>query len=170
MKNTNSQATKYLSGAAVAIFFIILVLLISLVAEGNEFNNRVETEPTNEVTEEEIDKADSKMVNWKLVAFIKGGSSVTIPDGVTLNTQANDFSGNAGCNNYFGSFEASDNDSIVVSPIGSTQMFCEGTMDFETSYLATLQQVTSMRSTAENKMTLYSGVEGQTALDYELVE
>lgn len=48
-------------------------------------------------------------------------------------------SGSAGCNNYFTSYEIKNNELSIISPIGSTQMYCEGLMDQEQQYLAILE-------------------------------
>ncbi|RIK16371.1 MAG: hypothetical protein DCC52_17750 [Chloroflexi bacterium] len=50
-------------------------------------------------------------------------------------------SGNAGCNNYNGSYQV-DGATLQVGPLGSTRMFCEtpqGVMDQEAQFLAALQ-------------------------------
>ena len=54
--------------------------------------------------------------------------------------------GSAGCNIYFASFEAKDNDLTVPSPIAVTEMYCgqpDTVMDQEREYLAALEAAES---------------------------
>ena len=66
-------------------------------------------------------------------------------------------SGNAGCNNYFGSYMLSGN-TITISTLGSTVMFCNetGVMDLEATYLAVLPRMT-LYQVSGNELTLSDG-------------
>lgn len=56
-------------------------------------------------------------------------------------------SGNAGCNNYFGSYELYPN-GIKISNIGSTRKMCsEDVMEQEMTYLGILQKANSIKFT-----------------------
>jgi heat shock protein HslJ len=47
--------------------------------------------------------------------------------------------GNAGCNNFFGSWQA-DGDTVTFGQMGSTMMACPNGMDTEQAFLAALGQ------------------------------
>jgi heat shock protein HslJ len=77
---------------------------------------------------------------WVLRSY--GGQAVLAGSEVTLEFDGTEGSigGIAGCNNYFGGYEASGGD-LSFSAIASTEMFCmdpEGVMDQESVYLAAL--------------------------------
>jgi heat shock protein HslJ len=81
--------------------------------------------------------------NWHLVAYGNDeGISIAMPG---LRTSVNfqedgEISGNAGCNNFFGTFEAKRDGSFSVDePLGATLMFCTSFMDEESAFLAALQ-------------------------------
>ncbi len=96
-------------------------------------------------------------VNWVLSSFgaesapvaVVSGSTVTAvfaPDGVA---------GNAGCNQYSGTFQY-DNTNISFSPLITTKVACEqGMMDQETAYLTALQSATG-----------YQIINGQLQISY----
>lgn len=157
-KNT----VKYLGIAALTMLVLSLVGIVIVASENKDVAPNQEEAKQNTTT--------VASANYKLVTFIKEGEDFPIPEGaeVTLNIDGENFSGKAACNNYFGSFQKDDNDMLVISPIGSTQMACEQPlMDFEYQYLQVLQTVNSVK-TFENKITLYSGTMPNTALDFEL--
>jgi len=80
---------------------------------------------------------------WHLVAYGNDeGLSIVRPGLHTfiIFQEDGDFSGNAGCNNFFGTFEAKEDGRFSVGePIGATLMFCELFMDEESAFLAALQ-------------------------------
>jgi len=66
------------------------------------------------------------------------------------------FSGTAGCNNYFTSYETAGG-TLKFGPAGSTMMFCElpeGVMDQEIAYLASLNQASSFQIEDEDLIML----------------
>jgi heat shock protein HslJ len=80
---------------------------------------------------------------WRLVAYGSddGVSIVTpgLPTFISFQRDVN-LSGNAGCNNFFGTFKAVDDGSFTVEgPLGSTLMFCDQFMEEEATFLASLQ-------------------------------
>ena len=81
-------------------------------------------------------------------------SPLTIP---TLTFEGGSASGNASCNQYFGSYEI-DGSSITFGQLASTQMFCgePGVMDQEAAYLAALASVDTWSMDGET-LTLSSG-------------
>jgi heat shock protein HslJ len=81
--------------------------------------------------------------SWHLVAYgNEEGTSIVTPGLQSFGVFQEDggLSGNAGCNNYFGTFKASEDGSFSIEgPLGSTLMFCEAFMDDETAFLTALQ-------------------------------
>jgi heat shock protein HslJ len=81
--------------------------------------------------------------SWQLVAYGNDeGTSIVTPGLRSFSSFKADgsLSGNAGCNNFFGTFQAADDGSFTVEgPLGSTLMFCEQFMEEETTFLAALQ-------------------------------
>jgi heat shock protein HslJ len=64
---------------------------------------------------------------------------------VTINFQADTVSGQAGCNNYNGSYEV-DGDNLTFSPLATTRKMCAdppGVMEQENAYLRALEAVAS---------------------------
>lgn len=107
--------------------------------------------------------------SWKLVVFMQNGVSTPIPEGavVTANFDETQIGGNNSCNSYSGSYSTSG-ESITIGKIGSTLMACdEPRGSFETDYMKTLREAGSFKLHSGNKLTIYSAVEGKTALDYE---
>ena len=76
---------------------------------------------------------------WVLVGYGPEGALIELPAGalVTIRFADGGLRGSAGCNSYFGGYQVSG-DAIEVGPVGSTEMWCEGLMDLEDVYLATL--------------------------------
>jgi len=57
-------------------------------------------------------------------------------------------SGNAGCNNYFGTYQVEGN-TLTFNEIGSTKMFCgDGLMAEESAFLTALQEATAYKITS----------------------
>ncbi len=80
---------------------------------------------------------------WVLVGYGPEGALIELPAGalVTISFADGGLKGSAGCNSYFGGYQVSG-DAIEVGPVGSTEMWCEGLMDLEDAYLATLSEAT----------------------------
>jgi len=83
--------------------------------------------------------------SWEVIAYNngKGGVvSVIIETEITANFgEDGQLTGNAGCNDYFGAYEA-DGENISMGPFGTTRKACqepEGIMDQENQYLAALE-------------------------------
>ncbi len=75
------------------------------------------------------------------------GSKVT----ATFDSQEDRVQGSAGCNHYFGGYEAGRGE-ISISQVGSTEMYCmdpEGVMDQEHDFLQILQKAESYRVTGD---------------------
>ena len=89
---------------------------------------------------------------WKLESCgDKDNQQTVIEDtGITIEfkSKENKFSGSAGCNGYFGSYETDKSELTIIPPIGSTVMACpepEGVMEQEQQYLKTLQAAESFQ-------------------------
>lgn len=82
--------------------------------------------------------------SWKLESISdNGGEMVDALPGsvVTLDFQATQVSGSAGCNNYNGSYQT-DGSKIEFGPLATTRKMCNeprGIMEQETAYLAALE-------------------------------
>ena len=106
--------------------------------------------------------------SWKLVVMMIEGVGQQPPTGsmVTLKFDASELSGNNSCNSYFGSYTV-NGESIKIGQMGSTMMACANSDEFETNYMKTLGEASNFRLHSGNKLTIYSGTTGKTALDYE---
>lgn len=107
---------------------------------------------------------------WTLISYVDTNGKMidAIQDSAVTAVFSNgDITGNAGCNNYFGTYEATGSD-ITIGPVGSTLMYCEseGLMEQETAYLMDLGEVKSYSITgsmltladeAGNLILVYSG-------------
>lgn len=87
---------------------------------------------------------------WTVTSFNNGQQAVVgVLEGseITLDFEATEFNGRAGCNSYFGGYTV-EGSTIAVDQIGSTMMFCEtpaGVMDQEQQYLAALKSAATFR-------------------------
>jgi len=92
--------------------------------------------------------ADSKLLLtngiWSLQSIINKGNSVKLVPGTTITANFSaegNINGNSGCNNYFTSYNVTEN-KISFGNAGSTMMFCgepDGNMDQERIYLGILE-------------------------------
>jgi heat shock protein HslJ len=87
-------------------------------------------------TKEAVSKVQPTLVNtqWTLAEVVKGKTP-------TLVVESGKLSGNAGCNNYFGTLEMDNTQGIFKAKnIGSTRMACPS-MSAEASFLKILNEV-----------------------------
>jgi len=91
-------------------------------------------------------KADLADTTWLVTGYNNGREAVVSPllgaDIIVTIDDANLISGNAGCNDFFASVQASTSGSIVVDGIGSTRRLCStpsGVMEQETEFFAALE-------------------------------
>lgn len=117
---------------------------------------------------------------WVLVGYGDAANPTVVAEGAVMTAVFSSVepivSGSGGCNNFFTSYESTDDGSLTIAgPIGSTMMFCEGFMDAETAYFAALEAVTGWLVTEDGQLELaydtgqaYEGklvfAEGQTPL------
>jgi heat shock protein HslJ len=88
---------------------------------------------------------------WDVVNYNNGRGALgtlIIDSYITLDFGADgQVSGNAGCNNYFASYQVTGNNITIGQP-GSTSLFCaepEGVMEQEAEFLDTLQTAATFR-------------------------
>lgn len=83
--------------------------------------------------------------SWTLVRYYDGSVWRTPVPGSEITAAFSDdgrLNGSAGCNRYFASYEANGS-GLTVGPVGSTEMYCAGTMGQETAYLRLLGNASS---------------------------
>jgi heat shock protein HslJ len=114
----------------------------------------VETAVTSDMP---VPSADLNGTFWTLLSYTVDGAPVNlVPDtAVTLQFADGQASGNAGCNNYSGSY-TTDGTALTFGLLISTQMFCmpEEVMNQEDAYLAALGNV-QQHSMAEGQLLLH---------------
>lgn len=77
-------------------------------------------------------------------------------------------SGNAGCNNYFGSYQVEGN-TLTFNEVGSTKMFCgDGLMAEESAFLAALQEADTYKITGDS-LQIYAADE-TTLVSFSIVK
>ena len=121
---------------------ILGIFLVAVIALGVGLGSMSLAETSDENTQNTL-PLDQE---WVLVSFgdedspqVLGGTKITITFSEGRVASSIGFSGSAGCNQYFGSFENTP-DGLVVGPIGATEMWCgdEGVMDQESQFLKAL--------------------------------
>ncbi len=101
----------------------------------------------------EKEKPELTGKNWKLI-MLSGDSvkSEARQPFMILTSDENRFSGNTGCNNFFGTFELTGESGIIFSKIGVTKMACIGDNP-EQEFMEVLEKTTSF-DLALNKLIL----------------
>lgn len=79
---------------------------------------------------------------WQLKSMAEDGKTITNPQQLPtlLFTDSMAVYGSAGCNRFFGTYEAKDKGMITIKPGGATMMYCPD-MAFEDQYLKALPKV-----------------------------
>jgi len=127
--------------------------LIGRYLERQDFDEKINKTMliVDEVKETSNDKSCAPQVHaelentyWKLVEL--GGEMVHTPEGarevhLTLATTDSRVQGFAGCNNFFGSYQA-DGDALTFSAMGITMMACPEGMDTEQTFMQALGETT----------------------------
>ncbi|MCA9980784.1 MAG: META domain-containing protein, partial [Anaerolineales bacterium] len=113
-------------------------------AEVTEAAVEMETETDTAVSEPSAEAApapDFLLTNWVLGAY-RGEPIDDVR--ATIQFTSDQFSGNGGCNTFFGSYTQDGQNLTIDESIGSTMMACpDPAMQVESLYLATLPQVAS---------------------------
>lgn len=110
---------------------------------------------------------------WKLTSY-RGAerSLVQIPLGISVTARFGSdgaLGGTAGCNLYFGDYQASQG-TIAVGTLGMTEMYCEkpdGVMDLEQDFLTLLG--TAARYTIEDGVLRMTDANGRAVLVFEII-
>jgi heat shock protein HslJ len=95
------------------------------------------------------DSASLEGTQWSLVTL--AGKPPLAGTEPSAEFTADEMSGSAGCNHYFGTYEVSGSD-FAIGTVASTEMWCmdpEGVMDQEQAFLAALASVASYRLDGE---------------------
>ena len=109
---------------------------------------------------------------WKLDWYLDSqGKQTKVLAGTEITAEFKDgnLAGNAGCNNYFGTYQV-DGNTLKVSGIGSTMMACleTGVMEQEQAYLAALEQSATFQAQADSLQIADAG--GKTILAYSVLQ
>jgi heat shock protein HslJ len=83
-----------------------------------------------------VPSADLKGTFWALVEI--SGQPVAAGSSPTLSFEDEQAGGNGSCNSFGGEYTL-DKGKLTFGPLVSTEMYCEDTMEQETTYLAALQ-------------------------------
>ena len=102
-----------------------------------------EPEPEEEAEPEPEVQPELKNTDWELKAYGEPGSLTMAIAGKepTLHFDTGDMNGHAGCNSYFGSYDAETDGALEFSDISMTMMFCtnQDVRDQEKAYLDALE-------------------------------
>jgi heat shock protein HslJ len=118
--------------------------------------------------------SDLSGTQWSLISYLdpEGSTVGVIPDTeVTAEFTADQVSGTAGCNRYFGGYQVDGNKLTVDSAIGQTEMFCgspDGVMKQEQDYLAALSSAATYQIAGDQLQ--IANAEGATILTYGVLE
>jgi heat shock protein HslJ len=118
--------------------------------EGVSGGRTDEVAPT-ETTDEQVGGEDPLAGSeWALIGYGPEGALMEVPAGVqvTLRFEDGQVGGTAACNSYFGSYQIAG-ETLEVGPIGMTEMWCEGLMELESTYLGMLGTAGRYRLSAD---------------------
>ena len=95
---------------------------------------------------------------WVLVGYDDALNPTVVKEGTVItavfSSVDNQLSGSGGCNNYFTSYESTDDGGLTINgPIGSTMMACEN-LDTESAYFAALEAVNGWSLNEEGRLEL----------------
>ncbi|MGM0688802.1 MAG: META domain-containing protein [Bacillota bacterium] len=78
-------------------------------------------------------------------------NGATLPEDVeiTIAFSEGQISGQSACNRYFAGY-TQEGTKLTFDPAGSSQMYCEGLMDYENEYLQSLADVKSFELSGDN--------------------
>ena len=110
---------------------------------------------------------------WVLVGYDDAVNPIVVEEGTVItavfSSVDNQMSGSGGCNNYFTTYESTDDGGLTISPnAGMTMMACENLMETESAYIAALDTVTawSLNENGDLELTYYSGQPYEEKLVY----
>jgi heat shock protein HslJ len=94
---------------------------------------------------------------WVLVGYGNPDNPTVVESGTAITLQFapdGQLGGFSGCNNYSGTFQASQDGTMSVSPLAMTMMACAEGMDLESVYLSALQSTRSFTINNEGRLLL----------------
>ena len=97
-----------------------------------------------EVSKNAVENSHNDLTDTSWTLTSNHGTPVNSDNPITLefNSETDQLGGNAGCNQYFASYELNGSEFTVTTPIGSTRKMCqEFVMQQETSYLQQLEKM-----------------------------
>ena len=105
--------------------------------------------------------------NWQLQSVVNNGETLENPQELpVLNfADSSKVSGTAGCNSFFGSYEASNEGDMSFKLGGTTMMYCPD-MSFETEYLKLLTRLDKF--VVDSKTLSIKSADGKIVINYTL--
>jgi len=120
---------KYLLWISGALALVLLVAII-IRSPGLVYNPRpkVQEEVNEKVDDATIEEEPTipEGVQWQLREMLVEGSPELPVGEITILLEDGRFSGNGGCNSYFGDYELNRDGIIIIDPPASTRMACPG--------------------------------------------
>ena len=146
------------------LVIILVVIVIGVVA----FVTRNGTAQDQSWGDPSTDPQTLMIPRWFLSELTYNGAQIALGDAqITLQfTEDGQVNGNAGCNDFFASYETDSTGKLSFSQAGATRMFCENAMQQEDAYLNALAQVSQFK-TEQGKLFLFSA-DGQTSLIFSM--
>lgn len=137
-----------------AVFLAVLLILIMACSPTTPGQGGPPGEEPTQLpagkTETPLESVEFGDVEWVLENYgPAGGEAEPLPGStITLRFEGDQLAGTAGCNSYFGNYQSAGT-SLRVGTLGSTEMWCEGLMDQESTYLALLAGVETAEQQGE---------------------
>ncbi|MCJ0742705.1 META domain-containing protein [Pedobacter montanisoli] len=124
--------------------FLIIALAVVAAACNNTNTNSKTTTDTLATQTKAVVTADLFGTQWKLNELngkaIKLDTAFKKEPHLVFEKETNKFNGNAGCNNFMGSFKLKDSNGIELSQVGATMMACPN-LAVETEFLDAMKKV-----------------------------
>ncbi|MEJ2710494.1 MAG: META domain-containing protein [Anaerolineales bacterium] len=105
------------------------------------------------ISQIEVDRLYNTL--WILVGYGDPGNPTVVDPGLRISaefTPEGQISGFGGCNNYSGTFEASADGTLSLSPLATTLMACPQGMELESAYLDALQNPQGFAFSPEGRL------------------
>lgn len=146
----------------------IVVLVVLIVVAVVAFVTRNGTAQDQSWGDPSTDPQKLMIPRWFLSGLILNGETIDLASvQISLQfTEDGQINGNAGCNDYFATYEAKQEGILTLGPAGATKMFCENGSVQENAYLTALSQVTQFK-TEQGQLILTSN-DGKTALTFSM--
>lgn len=156
---------KTLTVTLTALAFI-LITSCNDTKKNTENQNTANTEEIKDIVDKTSNSLEFTDVKWKLVNIM--GKDVANSEAfISFATEDNRVFGNAGCNNFTGTYKLKEGMYFELSPIAATKKMCAD-MSVETPFLKILEKADNY-SINQNKLTLQKGKTAPLAV-FEAVE